>query len=123
MRKLLLALCVAAPLALGGCVDDGYGGGVAVGYGAPYAYQGYYDDYYGPFYDGYWGGDGYFYYRSTARDRHFRRGDPHHFRRDSGGDHFREMRGNFTPQPGMRMPHWNGGNAGGPQGRGRRHGG
>ena len=121
MRRFLIGFCaLAAPLALGGCVENGYGGGVAVGYGSPYAYNGFYDDYYGPFYDGYWGGDGAFYYRGSANERHFHRGDPSHFRHDPGeGAHFHAVQGNFTRAPGMRTPHFNGGgNPGGGRHRG-----
>ena len=79
-KKMIIALCatvVALPLA--GCNENGYGGGVAVGYGSPYAYNGYYDDYYGPIYDGYWGDGDAFFYRSHSHGRYVR---------DAGG-HFR----------------------------------
>lgn len=114
MKKMLILLSAAvAPLALAGCYDDGYGGGVAVGYGAPYAYDGWYDGYYGPFYDGYWGGDGFFYYRASDRDRHFHRGEPGHFRHDAmSGGNWHQFHGNFARSPGMRTPHFNGGNGG-----------
>lgn len=108
MKRVLI---VAAALSLSGCAA-GYG---SVGYaGGPYAYDGFYDDYYGPIYDGYWGGDGFFYYRGGAHERAFRRGDAAHFRRDAGpGGHFHPMQGSFTPQRGMRMPHFSGGRPGG----------
>ena len=112
MKRTMLILCVSlAPLALAAC-DDGYGYG-GVYSGGSIAYDGYYDDYYGPVYDGYWGNDGYFYYRRGAQDRHFRRGDAHHFRRDPGDGHhggrtFHPMQGTTSPPKGARMPHWGG---------------
>ena len=100
-----------SPLALSACADDGYyHGGPYVGAGL--AYDGYYDGFYGPIYDGYWGGDGFFYYRHGAGERRFVRSDPTHFRRDSAGGNFQQMHGNFTPQAGMRMPHFQGGGGG-----------
>ena len=74
MKRLMIALCAALPIAAGGCATTGYGYG-----GGPYAFDGYYDDFYGPVYDGYWGDDGFFYYRGHAEDRRFVRGDAAHF--------------------------------------------
>jgi hypothetical protein len=116
MKRLWIAAAIALPsLALGACAT-GYGEVYA---GGPYGYDGYYDDFYGPIYDGYWGSDGFFYYRSGHGDRHFRRGDTSHFVRGNAqpGGHFHEMHGSFTPDRGMRMPHFNGG----PRGHGRDH--
>jgi hypothetical protein len=121
MKRLLLALCMALPaLSVAGCYDDGYyGPGYASG---PYGYDGWYDDYYGPVYDGYWGVDGYFYYRGSDHDRHFRRGDGSHFRHDQGGaGHFHPMRGALNPGTGMHMPNFGGHAPGGGDHRG--HGG
>lgn len=109
MNRILAATLLAAiTLPLGACTDDyAYGGRVA--YGSTYAYDGYYDGYYGPIHDGYWGNDGYFYYRRGDGDRAYIRGDHDHFRRDwSGGDRYRPLRGQMTPQQGYRMPHWSG---------------
>ncbi len=107
-KKTIIALCATfAALPLAGCYENGYGGGVAVGYGSPYAYDGYYDDYYGPIYDGYWGGDGGFYYRRNEHERGFHRGDTHHFSRTAPGQgSFHPMQGTMTPQRGMHMPHF-----------------
>jgi len=124
MKRLLFVLAAAAPaLMLGACATDYYGGGAGYYAGGPYAYDAYYDDYYGPIYDGYWGTDGGFYYRSGAGDRSFHRGDTTHFRRDGqagvqGGTQYHPMHGTFTPSPGMRPPHFDGGGHGG-----KRHGG
>jgi hypothetical protein len=105
MRKLTIALCaLASPLTIAGCADNyGYGYG-SVGLG-PVAYNGFYDDFYGPIYDGYWGNDNFFYYRSNARDRAYRRGDRAHFSREAiaGGRHH-AFQGTMTPQRGMRTP-------------------
>lgn len=102
-------LLIAAPLLLGlsACADNGYYG-ARVGVYDPYPYYGWYDGFYGPIYDGYWGSDGFFYYRSSDRDRHFRRGDRDHFRREqaSPGGKYRSMQGTFTPQRSFRMPHY-----------------
>ena len=106
-----LSLIIAAPivLALGGCVTDGYGyGGVGLAYGDAYPYDGWYDGYYGPLHDGYWGNNGYFYYRSNAGDRRFRRGDRAHFYRgpNAPGANFRGMRGDYRPSRGEHAPHY-----------------
>src|SRR5260221_12661466 len=99
MRRLLIAIWITLPaLALAGCTGWGvYSGG-------PHPYHGYYDDYYGPIYDGYWGSNGLFYFRSSEQDRHFRRGDPAHFRRDATADgRFHPMQGSGTPRAGTRL--------------------
>ncbi|GAA0337232.1 hypothetical protein GCM10009087_54560 [Sphingomonas oligophenolica] len=116
-KNLLVALCTLSALPLGACADGyGYGG---VSAGIPYAYNGYYDDFYGPVYDGYWGDDGGFYYRSTAHDRRYRRGDSAHFSHGARPDgHFHEMRGSMTPERGMRTPHFS---RGGTPGEHHRH--
>lgn len=109
MRPIPILVCSAMLMGLGGCATDGYyGGHLGNGYASPYAYDGWYDGYYGPIYDGYWGNDGYFYYRSGDRDRHFRRGDHDHFRRAAAapGPRFHHIQGNFTPKRGYRMPHY-----------------
>lgn len=110
MRAITLLVCSAALAGLSGCATDGYYGegyyGSSFDYGSPYAYNGWYDGYYGPIYDGYWGRDGYFYYRTSDRDRNFRRGGRDHFARSQStpGTNYREMRGNFTPRREYRMP-------------------
>lgn len=105
-------IILAAPLLIGvaACADDGYVG-VRSAYYDPYPYYGWYDGYYGPIYDGYWGTDGFFYYRSGDRDRHFRRGDHEHFRQRGSqpSGNFRAMQGTFTPRHGEHMPHYPGG--------------
>lgn len=129
MNTKILAIALAgSTLALSACYDDGYGySGYSVGWGTPYDYNGYYDGYYGSIYDGYWGGDGYFYYRNNDRDRHFRRADRNHFRRDApqGQHNYRPQQGQFRPQQGMRMPQWQGGGGGdrGGDRGGQQHGG
>jgi hypothetical protein len=115
MKRLIIALCATIPAALaGGCATDygyGYDGGVYAG--GPYVYDGYYDDFYGPIYDGYWGDDGYFYYRGSANDREYRRGDQTHFARDTArGGNFHAIHGTTTPVRGTRMPHYSGGRQG-----------
>ena len=118
MRHSLVAALIAAPLMLAGC---GEYGGVGVGYGSdiysggPYAYDGYYDGYYGPVYDGYWGTDNYYYYRSSASDRAFRRGDTAHFRRDhpDGDGRWQQFHHELRPERGMRMSHFSPGNRNG----------
>ncbi|MDE2405578.1 MAG: hypothetical protein KGM17_13000 [Sphingomonadales bacterium] len=91
MKTLPILAAVAALATLSAC-DEGYGG-TEIGWGpAGYAYDGWYDGYYGPIYDGYWGDDGGFWYRSRSVDRHWRRGDGAHFRREQ-------------PMPGVNMPH------------------
>ena len=42
------------------------------------------------------------------RDRHFRRGDHDHFRRDQSapGGNWRSMQGTFRPERGYRMPNY-----------------
>lgn len=107
MRGITLLVCSAALAGLSGCASDGYyGADLGYGYGSPYTYDGWYDGYYGPIYDGYWGSDGYFYYRTSDRDRDFHRGGHDHFARSqyTPGSNYREMRGNFTPQREYRMP-------------------
>lgn len=84
-RSIALAALALASVPLAACVDDGYNYGVGVGWRS-YPYDVWYDGYYGPFYDGYWGTDGFFYYRQFEHDRHYRRANRGHFRRD--GDHF-----------------------------------
>jgi hypothetical protein len=116
-RKLGVALAaLALPLALSACVDDDYGGGMAVAYNdGPYDYDGYYDGYYGDFYDGYWGGDGAFYYRNHGTDRSWHRGDRAHFSqtRPNGRGNFQSFHRSFTPPSGAHMPHFVGHGGGG----------
>jgi hypothetical protein len=124
MKRLLIALAATLPaLTLGACAADYGYGGAAVYAGGPYAYDGFYDDYYGPIYDGYWGNDGFFYYRSAAHDRRFRRGDARHFQRGGPppGDRFHPMQGSLTPQQGMQMPHFGDGDRGRHNRRDRHH--
>jgi hypothetical protein len=115
MKRLLLMLSAAVPvIALSGC----YGGGGGVYSAGSFGYDGFYDDYYGPIYDGYWGGDGAFYYRGSAGEHRYRRGDPAHFARGTTPlGHFHEMHGSMSPAPHVRMPHFNAGGPGsaGPQ--------
>lgn len=111
-HSIVLLSLVLAGLPLTACVEDGYDDGL----GGYYAYDGYYDGYYGPIYDGYWGSNGYFYYRRSEQDRHYRQGDHDHFRR--GGDipqgrPFNPMQGNTRPPHGARMPHFDSGRRGG----------
>ncbi len=126
MKRLLLATAILLPaFALSAC-DNGFGYGgtsVGVGYaGSPYAYDGYYDGFYGPIYDGYWGNDQNFYYRRGDGERRFYRGDQGHFDRERArGENFRPMHGSFTPQRGMRTPHFGGGQAGGGRAGGGGH--
>lgn len=99
------AALLASSLALGGCMDDGYGyGGVNVGYGPP----GYYDygDYgYAPYgwYDGYYyPGNGYWLY-DRGGSRH-RWNDGHRRYWEQRRAHSRDWRGpsNRPWQPGIR---------------------
>ncbi len=106
-------------------MTDGYGYGGSIYAGSPYAYDGYYDGFYGPIYDGYWGTDNYFYYRSGAHERRYRRGDSAHFHRgDRGpGSNFRPMQGSMTPGRGIHTPHFPRGDAASRPGRPDRPGG
>ena len=108
-KTLLVAICAFSALPLGACADGHGYGGVNVGVGTPYAYNGYYDDYYGAVYDGYWGDDGGFYYRSSANDRRYRRGDSAHFNQNApSGGHYHQIQGSMTPTRGMHTPHFSG---------------
>ncbi|WP_068075688.1 hypothetical protein [Novosphingobium lentum] len=104
---MILALSLTA-LPLSACATDGYGYGGAA-YAESYPYSGWYDGYYGSIYDGYWGGDGFFYYRPSATDRAYRRGDRVHFRNQAGDPRYNHIEGSFRPQRGYSMPHFNGG--------------
>ncbi len=110
---LALAGVAAAALSLSACADENYaGGGVAVGWDGPVAYDGWYDGAYGDVYDGYWGDDGYFYYRHGGNDHKYYRGDRAHFARgDSApGGNYHHIQGAIQAQPqGVRMPHFSGG--------------
>jgi hypothetical protein len=99
MNRLLIAFCMLlSAMPLSGCTPWGIYSGGAQGY------TGYYDGYYGPIHDGYWGSDGYFYFRGFEHDRHFRRGDPAHFRRDAPNHgQFQPMTGSVTPSNGTRL--------------------
>ena len=107
MKRILPLIGIGlAATALAAC-NEGYGYDAGYTVGTPYAYDGYYDNYYGPIYDGYWGNDNYFYYRSSDHDRDFHRGDREHFNRSQAmGGNWHAMHGNFTPNQGMRAPHW-----------------
>ncbi len=125
MNKALVATCLSlAFLPLAGCMSEGYGGGLGGGYGPGYAenyaYNGWYDGAYGSIYDGYWGTDGVFYYRQSAQDRAFRRGDAHHFQRGDAaqpGAQYQRLEGTTRPAQGrVRAPHFPG------QGQGQQRG-
>jgi hypothetical protein len=95
MKIGMVVLGAASLLALGGCVDDGYGygGGVSLGYGSP----GYYGDYYNDFYDGgygtpyygwydgfYYPGSGYYVYDRDHRPHRWNNGQQRYWQNRGG---------------------------------------
>ena len=115
MKRVLIRSCLpAGALLLSGCMSDGYAGGFGLDYGPVYtenyAYNGWYDGAYGSIYDGYWGTDGVFYYRNSAQERNFRRGDGSHFRRGElaqPGAQYHRLEGATRPVQGsVRAPHF-----------------
>ena len=105
LPKRSIALCALALAAvpLSACVEDGYTYGMGMTWRS-YPYDVWYDGYYGPLYDGYWGTDGYFYYRLQDNDRHYRRGDNGHFRREP---RYKQYDGHSQEPPhGTRMPNY-----------------
>ncbi|MDQ2879366.1 MAG: hypothetical protein M3R41_09870 [Pseudomonadota bacterium] len=121
-RLLAAGALVASGLALNACVDDGYGGGVGVGYNS-------WDPYYGGFRaDPYWGWYGDYYYPGTGYyvyDRDHRR---HRWNDDQRGHwggrgqawHGRQMRPMWRDFRGNGAPQGNPGGAG--HGHQRHHG-
>jgi hypothetical protein len=85
----MVALGAASLVALSACVDDGYGGGVAVGYNSPGYYSDFYDGGYGDPYFGWYGG---YYYPGTGYYVYDRDRRPHRW--TGGQQRYWQNRGN-----------------------------
>lgn len=90
MKLRTIALGAAAAAMLTACVDDGYGGGVSVGYRSVGYYSDFYDGAYGtPYYGWYRGyyypGSGYYVYDRDRRPVRWTEGQRHYWNRRGQG--------------------------------------
>lgn len=113
-HRFLMAIGLAGTIALGGCYDDGYYGGVSVGSG--YYGGGYYDPYYSPgyypggygWYDGfYYPGNGYYVYDRGGRRHRWNDGQRRYWegRRGPQGQDGR-WNGRDRDRPDRNRPAW-----------------